>query len=40
MRYDSLVNITTNLDTGDLEVVDFENGSVLDSNLATHRTET
>ena len=28
LSYDSLVNITTNLDTGDLEVVDFENNPV------------
>ncbi|CAN9387648.1 unnamed protein product [Alternaria sp. RS040] len=32
MSYDSLVNITTNLDTGDLEVVDFENGPVPSQN--------
>lgn len=32
MSYDSLVNITTNLDTGDLEVVDFENGPIPSQN--------
>ncbi|KAI4662126.1 uncharacterized protein J4E88_010916 [Alternaria novae-zelandiae] len=32
MSYDSLVNITTNLDTGDLEVVDFGNGPVPPQN--------
>ncbi|KAF1938259.1 alpha/beta-hydrolase [Clathrospora elynae] len=32
MSYDSLVNVTSNLDTGDIEVVDFSNGVPAQNN--------